>query len=132
MTICDTNVLVRAIIEKTGNQSKTAKTWLSGQPRIVIPILVFCEFVWVADRTYRTPTVAIAASIRALTADPKVFYDKDAVRAGLSYMDVGGDFADGVIVHEGITLGGEKYATFDRKAARIAKAAGFESILLKS
>jgi transposase len=39
-----------------------------------------------------------------------------AVEAGLSVLEAGGDFADGVIAYEGSWLGGETFVSFDKKA----------------
>ncbi len=43
-------------------------------------------------------------------------------RAGLLMLDAGGDFADGVIAWEGKRLGGETFASFDKKAVTRLKA----------
>lgn len=100
--------------------------------RLFVSNLTFCEFVWVVGRIYRKSASEIAATIRLLIADRKVVYDRAAVEAGLSFLDVGGDFADGVIVFEGRRLGGEVFATFDRKAAAIVESAGRACMLLSS
>ncbi len=39
-------------------------------------------------------------------------------------LDAGGDFADGVIAHEGQWLGAETFVSFDRKAVEMLKAQG--------
>ena len=45
-----------------------------------------------------------------------VVTDLPAVEAGLSSLRAGGDFADGVIAHQGEALGGTVFASFDRRA----------------
>ncbi|MFA7242427.1 MAG: hypothetical protein WC091_20125 [Sulfuricellaceae bacterium] len=40
-----------------------------------------------------------------------------ALEAGLPVLEVGGNFADGVIAFEGNWLGGEAFASFGKKAA---------------
>jgi hypothetical protein len=41
----------------------------------------------------------------------KVVMNRPAVEAGLTVLDVGGDFADGVIAHEGDWLGAEEFVS---------------------
>jgi predicted nucleic-acid-binding protein len=45
-------------------------------------------------------------------------------------MEAGGDFADGVVVHEGLWLGREKFVSFDKQAVKLAIAQGQEARLL--
>ena len=45
-----------------------------------------------------------------------VVMNRPAVEAGLSVLDAGGDFADGIIAYEGNWLGGEEFVSFDSKA----------------
>lgn len=48
-----------------------------------------------------------------------VVMNRPAVEAGLSILDAGGDFADGVIAHEGNWLGAEELVSFDKQAVSI-------------
>lgn len=100
--------------------------------RLFVSSLTFCEFVWIVGRIYRKSASEISATIRLLISDRKVVYDRAAIEAGLSFLDAGGDFADGVIVFEGRRLGGEIFATFDRKAAAIVECAGRACLLLSA
>ncbi len=43
----------------------------------------------------------------------------------------GGDFADGVIAHEGYWLGGEAFISFDKKAVSLILAEGRQAVLLR-
>ncbi|MGG7579942.1 type II toxin-antitoxin system VapC family toxin [Rhizobium sp. Nf11,1] len=130
--IVDTNVLVRAAVDDDPKQTEHARILMREAERLFVSNLTFCEFVWVVGRIYRKSASEIAATIRLLIADRKVVYDRAAVEAGLSFLDAGGDFADGVIVFEGRRLGGEVFATFDRKAAAIVESAGRACLLLSS
>ena len=56
--------------------------------------------------------------------------DRLAVEAGLTSWRAGGDFADGVIAFEGGRLGGEVFASFDRKAVELVASAGGNAKLL--
>jgi len=53
-----------------------------------------------------------------------------AVELGLSLLDAGGDFADGVIAMAGSALGGDQLVTFDRQAAALLKRWGQKVVTL--
>lgn len=46
-------------------------------------------------------------------------------------LDAGGDFVDGVIAFAGRQMGGAVFASFDRQAVELVKAAGGEAQLLE-
>ena len=50
--------------------------------------------------------------------------NRPVVEAGLSVLDAGGDFADGVIAYKGRWLGAEERVSFDKKAVSILKPQG--------
>ncbi len=130
--IVDTNVLLRAWADDDKEQARQARSEIAAATKIVIPNLVLCEFVWAARQVYQQKRAAIVQAIRLLLADERIVADWPAVEAGLSFMDAGGDFADGVIDFEGRRLGGSTFATFDRKAAAIIRAHGRPCVLLES
>jgi predicted nucleic-acid-binding protein len=45
-------------------------------------------------------------------------------------LERGGDFADGVISHEGAWLGAETFVSFDKKAVKLVQAGGESARLL--
>lgn len=120
----DANVLIRSIMGDHPGQTAIARTALKEANRIAIPLPTLCELVWVLGRAYRKKPAEIAAVIRTLLDDPRVDVDLVATAAGLTMLDVGGGFADGVIAFEGKQLGGEVFVTFDRKAAKLIRASG--------
>lgn len=128
--IIDTNVLLRASIHDDPAQTPEARAIVAAAERLVISNTTLCEFVWVAGRNYKESRKDIADAIRALIADPRTIIDRDAVTAGLAFLDAGGDFADGVIEFEGRRLGGKVFATFDRQAAAIVRGQGRQCLLL--
>jgi hypothetical protein len=71
-----------------------------------------------------------AAAIRALLATANVQMNRPAVEAGLLVLEAGGDFADGVIAYEGTWLGGEVFASFDKKAIALLTQQGQAARLL--
>lgn len=128
--IADTNVIIRTLIADHPAQSRAATQALREASSIAITLPTFCEIAWTLKRRYRATPVELRAAITSLLSDPKVVCDRDAVEAGLTMLDHGGDFADGVIAFEGRRLGGAVLATFDRKAAALIAAQGHAVDLL--
>ena len=126
----DTNVLVRAVVRDDKAQAKAAIKVLRDAELIAIALPCLCEFVWVLRRAYDFQADDAATAIRALLAAANVEMNRPAVEAGLSALDAGGDFADGVIAYEGNWLGGETFVSFDKKAVALLKAQGQQARLL--
>jgi predicted nucleic-acid-binding protein len=115
----DTNVLVRAVVGDDPAQSQAAIAALRGAEQIAVALPALCEFVWVLRRVYAYPVAEIIAAIQALMAAGNVSLDRASVEAGLSQLEVGGDFADAVIVHEGQWLAGHTFVSFDRQTVAL-------------
>ena len=126
----DTNVLVRAITDDDPGQSRIAKLELARAEIIALAVPVLCELVWVLSRGYRIPLQEIAEVTRRLIGVANVVIDRATVEAGLAMMDAGGDFADGIIAHEGRRLGAESFISFDRQAVTLIRASGGAARLL--
>lgn len=126
----DTNVLVRAVVGDDPAQAKIAAKVLRDAKLIAVALPCLCEFVWVLLRVYRFQAADAAAAIRALLAAANVEVNRPAVEAGLAVLDVGGDFADGVIAYEGHWLGAETYVSFDKKAVAFLAGQGQSARLL--
>lgn len=120
----DTNVLVRVLVGDHAEQSKVAETLLRKADLIAISIPALCELTWVLSRGYKTSAVDIAASIRHLINASNTVVDRPAAEAGLAFLDAGGDFADGVIAHEGNWLGADTFVSFDKRAVKLIEASG--------
>jgi predicted nucleic-acid-binding protein len=86
----------------------------------------------VLKRVYGFAVADIGAAIRSLLAAGNVHLDRQAVEAGLALLDVGGDFADGVIAHQGQWLGGEVFVSFDRQAVALLQQQGVAAQLMRS
>ena len=69
--------------------------------------------------------------LRTLLDAENVKVDHAAVTAGLAFLDSGGDFADGIIFHEGAWLGGTTFVSFDGKAVKIAQEQGLDATMPK-
>lgn len=83
-----------------------------------------CEFVWALLRVYDFQPSDTATEIRAHLAAANVELNRPAVESGLSMLEAGGDFADGVMTYEGHWLGGGTFVSFDKKAVALLTAPG--------
>lgn len=97
---------------------------------IAISLPTLCEFVWVLRRGANLSKEDVALSIRDLLDAGTVSMNRPAVEAGLAVLEAGGDFADGVIAHDGAWLGGETFVSFDRKAVELVSLLGQPATLL--
>lgn len=122
--MADTNVLLRAYVADDEAQAAIAVDLLAKADIVAVSLQALCEFAWVLARQYQTERENIAAAIRALLNTANVVINRPAVEAGLSVLDAGGDFADGVIAFDGGWLGGEIFVSFDRKAVKLLSAQG--------
>ena len=126
----DTNVLVRAVVLDDPVQADVATKVLTDAELIAVAMPSLCEFVWVLLRVYDFQPSDVAAAIRALLAVANVEVNRPAVEAGLSVLEAGGDFADGVIAYEGSWLGGGTFISFDKKAVALIAGQGLSARLL--
>jgi predicted nucleic-acid-binding protein len=128
--VVDTNVLVRAVVQDHPAQARAAAKLLTEAELIAVALPCLCEFVWVLLRIYDFQPSDAAVAIRALLDTANVEVNRPAVEAGLSVLEAGGDFADGVIAYEGNWLGGETFVSFDKKAVTLLKARGYTARVL--
>jgi len=126
----DTNVLVRAITEDDEQQSRAAQATLKKAEVLAISIPTLCELVWVLAQGYKISSGDIAEAIRRLINAANVAVNRPAAEAGLALLDMGGDFADGVIAYEGNWLGADTFVSFDKKAVKLLEAQGQSARLL--
>ncbi len=117
----DTNVLVRAAVGDDPEQAEAAARLLREARVVVVSLVCLCELVWVLRRVYRFNRDSISIALRELIDATNALVDRPAAEAGMALLEVGGDFADGVIAFDGRRLGGETFVTFDKRAvARLA------------
>jgi len=126
----DSNVLIRAAVQDDLHQARQAAKVLTKADLIAVPVPVLCEFVWVLRRGYKKSAADVSDAIRRLMKSANVAMNRPAVEAGLSALDAGGDFADGVIAYEGEWLGAEEFVSFDAKAVSLLQAQGSRARLL--
>jgi predicted nucleic-acid-binding protein len=126
----DTNVLVRAVTGDHQQQSRIAQAALKRADVVAISIPALCEMVWVLAKGYKVPSGEISEVIRQLINAANVVVNRPAAEAGLALLDIGGDFADGVIAYEGSWLGADTFASFDKRAVKLLEARGQAALLL--
>ncbi|AWK15653.1 type II toxin-antitoxin system VapC family toxin [Candidatus Fukatsuia symbiotica] len=120
----DTNVVLRYLLADDIKQATIARKVMKEAILVTIPLPVLCEVVWNLSRGYKLANEDIADAIGILIEADNVKVNQGAVDAGIAMLRSGGDFADGVIAYEGFALGGEIFATFDKKAVAILKKLG--------
>ena len=126
----DTNLLVRLFVDDDVRQRRLAEQALASAETVAITMSALCELAWVLTRSYRVRDADVAAAIRRLIDVANIVVDRPAVEAGLALLDRGGDFADGVIAHQGYELGGEIFVSFDKKAVGLVEEVGEAALLL--
>lgn len=128
----DTNILVRFLTRDHPAQAGAAQAILEEAELVALTLPALCELAWVLTSRYKSPRPDIARSIRTLIAASNVQVNRSAVDAGLRHLDGGGDFADGIIAHEGWRLGADEFASFDREAVRLARSHGQAARLIEA
>lgn len=126
----DTNVLARAVLQDDVKQGRAAEKLLREASLIAVSLPCLCELVWILRRGAKLPKDDVAVTIRDLLNADNVVMNRPAVEAGLSVLEAGGDFADGIIAYEGAWLGGETFVSFDRQAVERVMQQGQEAQLL--
>ena len=95
-----------------------------------MPLPSLCELVWILRQGAKLPKEDVAAAIQALLDTANVVMNRPAVEAGLALLEAGGDFADGIMAHEGKWLGGETFVSFDKKAVKLLSKQGESTQLI--
>lgn len=126
----DTNVLARAILQDDPCQCHAARDLLRSATLIAVSLPSLCELVWILRQGAKLSKDDVSKAIRALFNAGNVVMNRPAVEAGLALLEAGGDFADGVIAHEGKWLGGETFISFDKKAVALLSEHGEATQLL--
>lgn len=126
----DTNVLLRLVLADDEAQGMIAVETVEAASLVAVSLHSLCELAWVLERLYKKKRPEIAAVIRRVIEAENVVVNRPAVEAGLSVLDAGGDFADGVIAFDGRWLGGETFVSFDKAAVQLLKERGAAARLL--
>jgi predicted nucleic-acid-binding protein len=127
----DTNVLLRLILADDEMQSLIAVETMERANLVAVSVHALCELAWVMERLYKAARPDIAVAIRALIEAENVVINRPMVEAGLTVLDAGGDFADGVIAFDGRFHGGETFVSFDKQAVKLLQGQGIAALQLK-
>ena len=115
----DTNVLVRAVVRDDAKQAQMAAKFLKDAELIAVFPPRLCELVWVLRRVYNFGQQEISAALDALLDTSNVVVNRPAVEAGLTVLNAGGDFADGLIAYKASWLGANTFVSFDKKTVSL-------------
>jgi predicted nucleic-acid-binding protein len=126
----DTNVLLRTLVEDDPAQTARAVALLETAELVAVSLQTLCELAWVLRGRYGVSRADIAAALRALLATGNIVTHRPAAEAGLALLEAGGDFADGVIAHDGTWLGAQTFVSFDKKAVSLLTRQGRAARLL--
>ena len=125
MTAVDTNVLVRFLVRDDEKQAEAARRRLkqaeSRRERLMIPVLVVLETIWVLESAYDKTRSEILDSLCAMRQMPIFDFEADRVVEGLlnDGLRYKADLADILIAHAAKAAGCESGITFDRAAAKL-------------
>ncbi|MBX4916927.1 type II toxin-antitoxin system VapC family toxin [Rhizobium bangladeshense] len=126
----DANVLARAVLQDDAEQGEAAAKLLRQASLVAVSLTSLCELVWTLRRGAKLSKEDVAQTIQDLLNAGNVAMNRPAVEAGLAVLEAGGDFADGVIAHEGAWLGGESFVSFDKQAVELVIRQGQPARLL--
>jgi predicted nucleic-acid-binding protein len=126
----DTNILARAVLQDDAEQGRAAAKLLKEASLIAVSLPNLCELVWILRRGAKLSKEDVSQTIHDLLNAGNVAMNRPAVEAGLAMLEAGGDFADGVIAHEGAWLGGESFVSFDKQAVELVIRQGQPARLL--
>jgi len=125
MIALDTNVVVRFLVRDDELQAEQARTRLKQaeekRERLLIPLLVVLETIWVLESAYEKTRAEILDAIRALRQMSVLEFEASEVLERLlaDGSEYGADLADILIAHSARAAGCESGITFDRKAAKL-------------
>lgn len=120
MISLDTNVVVRFLVNDDAVQARRARALIEAN-RVFVPITVLLETEWVLRSGYGIARVEIVRLLRGLLGLPELTTeDPQRVALALDWHARGIDFADAL--HLTGSAGAERFATFDEKLLKAAKA----------
>lgn len=116
MRAIDTNLLVRALVDDTPEQTVRARALLKAHP-VYIPVTVALELEWVLRSRYGFPAKRMAETFENLAAlENAVLAERAAVLAAAAKLAQGWGFADAL--HHALSQGCDDFVTFDDDLAK--------------
>jgi predicted nucleic-acid-binding protein len=125
MIAIDTNIIVRFLVRDDEKQAALARRRLKqaedNRERLMIPLLVLLETIWVLESAYDKTRAEILDAIRAMRQMPIFeFQANEAVERLLADgAEYSADLADILIAASSRVLGCENGITFDKAAAKL-------------
>ncbi len=125
MMAVDTNVIVRFLVCDDEKQAETVRRRLkqaeNNRERLLIPLLVVLETIWVLESAYGKTRYEIVSSIRDMRHMPIFDFEADDVVEKLiaDGDDSRADLADILIAHAAQAAGCDRGVTFDKGAAKL-------------
>ena len=119
----DSNVLLRALLNDSAQQSALSQTFLetlNPDKRGYVGVTVLLEVFWVLNRRNKVPRDRVAATFNALlTLEHIEFEDFDSIRRSIAaYLNDGVDFPDILLSERNGAAGCSATMTFDSMAAK--------------
>ncbi len=120
MISLDTNVLVRIVTRDDPEQAEAARRLVQQAERLLLAKTVLLEAEWVLRHCYSlSREVILLAFWKLLGYRPLSVEDRGAVQQALEAYAAGLGFADALHLASSSEAG--RFATFDRKLAKVAK-----------
>jgi predicted nucleic-acid-binding protein len=125
MIALDTNVVVRFLVRDDEIQSEQARRRLKQaeekRERLLIPLLVVLEMIWVLESAYDKTRAEILDAIWAMRHMSVLEFEASEVieRLLADGSEYGADIADILIAHSARAAGCESGITFDKRAAKL-------------
>ena len=126
MIALDTNVVVRFLVRDDEKQAVLARQRLKqaevSRERLLIPLLVVLETIWVLESAYDKTRAEILDAIRAMRQMSVLEFEGSEVieRLLADGSEYGADLADILIAHSARAQGCESGITFDKEAAKLS------------
>jgi len=125
MIAVDTNIIVRFLVRDDEDQAEAARKRLKQaereRERLLVPLLVVLETIWVLESAYDKSRSEILDSIEDMRQMPVFEFEADAAIARL--LDDGrtykADLADILIAHSAHAASCDAGITFDKGAAKL-------------
>jgi predicted nucleic-acid-binding protein len=125
MIAVDTNVIVRFLVRDDEKQAEAARRRLKraekNRERLLVPLLVVLETIWVLESAYNKARSEVLDAIRDMRQMPVFEFEADDVieRLLADGESRKADLADILIAHSARARGCESGITFDKQAAKL-------------
>lgn len=115
---CDTNVLIRAVMDDDPHEAKIAKQFLkkiAAEKKLFVSSYAILEMIWVLKVKKRTREEIYQAVLNLLDSFGVAIGQREAIASALEmYVKGKADFGDYLILAEGRLNGSPSLATFDK------------------